>query len=102
MAALIVCLGLLVALHHGIMPMDHGSTMPMDHSHDRAAAVAMGAAMVCAGVLAAGFAICPEVGAERRLRPYRDLGTSTADFVPASVDEARSRAGPTISEVLRL
>jgi hypothetical protein len=101
-AAVIVCLGLLVALHHGIMPMDHGSTMPMDHGHDRAAAVAMGAAMVCAGIIAAGLAICPEVGAERRLRPYRDLGSLNARLVSASALEARSRAGPTISEVLRL
>jgi hypothetical protein len=102
-ALLIASLGVLVALHHGsIMPMDHGSAMPGGHGHDGAGAMVAGAMMVCVGILAAGLAICPRLGTQRRLRPDRDLGIFAVRLLPAPMREVRSRAGPQLTEVLRL
>lgn len=93
---LIVGLGFLVALHHGDL-------MPMDHDHDGGASIEMAGAMICFGVLAVGIALCPEIGAIRRLRrPGRSAKISFLRLVPAPAPSPLSRAGPARFQVFLL
>ena len=93
---LILALGLVVALHHADL-------MPMDPGHDGGASIEMTGAMICLGVLAVGFALCPKIGApQRHPRPERSAKTSFRKFALPPEPSALARAGPTRSQVFRL
>jgi hypothetical protein len=94
--ALVVALGFMVALHHG-------DPMLMDHGHDGGASVEMAGAMICLGVLAVGFALCPKIGAAQpQLRPERSAKASFRKLALPTAPSASARAGPARSQVFRL
>lgn len=93
---LVVGLGFLLALHHG-------DPMLMDHGHDGGASIEVAGAMICLGVLAVGFALCPKIGACRpRPRPERSERASLRKLAPAPAPTVLARAGPAHSQVFRL
>ncbi|OJU79839.1 MAG: hypothetical protein BGO11_17480 [Solirubrobacterales bacterium 70-9] len=86
----------MVALHHG-------DPMLMDHGHDGGASVEMAGAMICLGVLAVGFALCPKIGAAQpQLRPERSAKASFRKLALPTAPSASARAGPAHSQVFRL
>lgn len=97
-----LALGLILALCF-VVALHHADLMPMDSGHDGGASIGMAGAMICLGVLAVGFALCPKIGAaQRQPRPERSAKASFRKLALPSAPSPSARASPARSQVFRL